>query len=156
MSKNKIILMEKVKKYGAIVSISDKDATICVKESGSCPEGCVGCSLKDGFMDSSRKELFIIAKNEINAKVGQSVEISVKDRTLSGYAFILFIFPLLVIFLGALAGYYISYLFESYDVLFSIAGGIIGFLLSIFVIKIVDRKSKNSFTITKIISQFNT
>jgi sigma-E factor negative regulatory protein RseC len=144
--------MEKVKKYGAIVSISGKNASICIKNPDGCPEGCGGCSLKGGFLDSSKKEPLIIANNEINANVGQIVEISIRDRTLSGYAFVLFIFPLLVIFLGALAGYYISDLFKSYNVLFPVVGSVIGFLCSIFVIKIIDKKSKNSFTITKIIS----
>jgi len=144
--------METIKRYGSIVSLSGKTAYICIKHADGCSEKHEGCPFKQSLINTGKKDFTITANNKINAGEGQFVEVSVSDRRLSGYAFIIFIFPLLMIFLGALGGYFISNILPAYNVLFPIMGGILGFLCSLYVIRTVDKKSKNSYVVTKIIS----
>ena len=144
--------METIKRYGSVVSLSGETAYICVKHADGCSEDHEGCPFKKNLKDSVGKEFVITANNKINAGEGQFVEISISDKKLSGFAFMLFIFPLIMIFLGALGGYFISNILPAYNVLFPIMGGILGFLCSLYLIRIIDKKSKNSYEVTKIIS----
>ena len=144
--------MEIIKRYGSIVSLSGETANICIKHGNGCSEDHEGCPFKKSLIDTGKKDFTITANNKINAGVGQFVEVSISDKKLSGYAFILFIFPLIMIFLGALGGHFISNILPAYNVLFPIMGGILGFICSLYIIRIIDKKSKNSYEVTKIIS----
>ena len=144
--------METIKRYGSVVSLSGETAYICVKHADGCSEDHEGCPFKKNLKDSVGKEFVITANNKINAGEGQFVEISISDKKLSGFAFMLFIFPLIMLFLGALAAYFISNLLLTYNVLYTVIGGVFGFLCSLYVIRIIDKKSKNSYLITKIVS----
>ncbi len=144
--------MPTIKRYGSIVSLSGETAYICIKHADGCSEEHEGCPFRKSLMYAGKKDFIITANNKINAGKGQFVEISVSDKKLSGYAFIIFIFPLIMIFLGTLGGYFISNILPAYNVLFPIIGGILGFICSLYVIRIIDKKSKNSYEVTKIIS----
>jgi len=144
--------METIKRYGSVISLSGRTAYISIKHGNGCSEDHEGCPFKKSLIDTGKKDFTITANNKINAGKGQYVEVSVSDKKLIGYAFIIFIFPLIMIFLGALGGYFIADILLAYNVVFPIMGGIVGFLCSLYVIRIIDKKSKNSYEITKIIS----
>ena len=144
--------MPTIKRYGSIVSLYGETAHICIKHADGCSEEHEGCPFKKSLMDTGKKDFIITTNNKINAEEEQFVEISVSDKKLSIYAFIIFIFPLIMIFLGALGGYFISNILPAYNVLFPIIGGILGFICSLYVIRIIDKKSKNSYEVTKIVS----
>ena len=145
--------MKTTKKCGSIVSLFDNTAYVFMKHEDGCSGKHDCCPFKDSHVNAvMMKNFMITAHNRINAKVGDLVEISVSEKKLSGFAFLLFIFPLLMIFLGALVGYLIS--INSYQTnIFSITGGIFGFLLSLYIIRRIDKNPKNAFEITKIISK---
>lgn len=57
-------------------------------------------------------------------------------------AFMMFIVPLIAIFLGAFLGFYIGEAVNGSVIVFQIAGGIVGFILAGIGIKIFDKSSK--------------
>lgn len=57
-------------------------------------------------------------------------------------AFMIFIFPIISIFLGALIGGYIGKFIETSIKISQIIGGIVGFVLSAVIIKLFDKSSK--------------
>lgn len=57
-------------------------------------------------------------------------------------AFIMFIFPLIAIFLGVFLGACIGEAVNSSVIVFQIVGGIVGFILAGIVIKLFDKSSK--------------
>ena len=143
--------MEKIKRYGSVVSKSGNSADICLSHYNGCSEEHAGCPFKDSHINNVENDIIVTANNKINAKEGQYVEISVPEKKLSGYAFLLFIFPLLMVFSGALSGHLLFRNLANND-LSAILGGIFGFLLSVFIIRRVEKKSKSTYAITKIIS----
>ncbi len=143
--------MEKIKRYGSVVSTSGNNADIIIKHHNGCSGEHNGCPFKNSHKNDVQKDIVITANNKINAKEGQFVEISVPGKKISGYAFLLFIFPLLMIFSGALTGHLLSKNLTNNN-LFASIGGVFGFLLSILIIRRVEKKSQNTYEITKIIS----
>ncbi len=145
--------MEILKRYGSVVSLSGGIAYVFMRHENECSGDHNQCPFKDSHVNTiMMKEFIITANNKINSKIGQFVEISVSEKNLSRFAFLLFIFPLLMISLGAMLGYFISDDFTSYNNLFSVIGGIFGLLLSIYIIRLIEKRSKNSFNITKVIA----
>ena len=144
--------MEKVKRYGTIVSLSGEIAYVCVKHAYGCSENHKSCPFGKNFTNSGEKDFIVKAQNRLHAKEGQLVEISIADRKLSGYAFMLFIFPIIMILLGSISGYFISNIFTTNNAVFSVIGGILGFLCSLYIIRIIDKRAKDSFIVTRIIS----
>lgn len=56
-------------------------------------------------------------------------------------AFMLFVLPIAAIFLGVFLGGYIAGVLSKSVYVFKIAGGVIGFILSIVIMKIFDKKA---------------
>ncbi|MFC1558815.1 SoxR reducing system RseC family protein [candidate division KSB1 bacterium] len=144
--------MENIKKYGFVVSISGDIAYICLQDSTECSDNCSKkhtCGvMRNGFIETDRSDDSIIAvHNTVNTIKGKRVEVSIADRTLSGYAFLLFILPLILISLGALLAYYIIPIMLSW-----IIGGIIGLSLSIFINHTFNKRVKKKYKISRILS----
>ena len=147
-----IRIMEIIKKYGFVVSISGDIAYICMQDSPGCSDSCSKrktCGLmKNGLIETDRSDDTIIAvHNNLNAVKDQRVEVSIADRTLSGYAFLLFILPLIMISLGAFTAYYIVS-----NTLSRIIGGMIGLSVSVFINHIFNKRVQKNYKITQIIS----
>ena len=144
--------MEKIKKYGFVVSLSDDIAYICLQDSTECSDNCSkkhNCGvMRTGFIETDRSDDSIIAvHNTVKAVKGQRVEVSIADRTLSGYAFLLFILPLIMISLGALTAYYIISNSLSW-----IIGGMIGLSVSVFINRTFNKRVRKNYKITQILS----
>lgn len=65
-----------------------------------------------------------------------------KNTNMLAAAFIIFIFPIISIFLGAFIGGYIGKVIEASIKISQIIGGIVGFALSTVIIKLFDKSSK--------------
>ena len=143
--------MEKIKKNGYVVSVSGDSAHICLTDSPECSDNCTrkhSCGImRNGFVETDRSDdSIIVVNNTINAEKGQRVEVSIADRTLSGYGFMLFILPLILIALGAIAAYYLIP-----NTLSMITGGIAGLLVSILINRWLNKKVHKNYKITKIL-----
>ncbi len=142
--------MEKIKKNGYVISLSDDIAYICLHT--ECADNCSGkrnCGvMRNGFIETDRSDDSIIAvHNTVKALKSQRVEVSIADRTLSGYGFLLFILPLIMISLGALTAYYIIS-----GTLSLIIGGMIGLSVSVFINRTFNKRVRKNYKITQILS----
>lgn len=120
---------------GIVIEVIDNVAKIKVGRHNDC-SNCGGCPGSDNVI--------ISANNKIGATVGQRVVFDVKDVNVLSGAFVVFILPLIAIFLGVLLGGGIGK-YIGYNIhIFQIAGGIITFLLSIIFVKLFDKAATES------------
>jgi len=83
------------------------------------------------------------ARNDIGAKPGQRVAVEVREINMLKAAFIVYILPLINAFIGAVAGGMLAERLLVSDLLWTqIAGGIIGFSLSVIYIKFFDSAAR--------------
>ncbi|QEK12079.1 SoxR reducing system RseC family protein [Crassaminicella thermophila] len=93
---------------GKVVEILDsKRAKVLMRKHAACGE-CGACQHGDENMN-----LNIIAVNEINAEVGDIVEVNMETQNVLGAAFIVYVIPLFAMILGIGIG---SYLFKKMGV----------------------------------------
>ena len=85
-----------------VVASKKQDAQVAIRRTSVC-DGCRGCSVgKEG------KPLRVWAKNPINAKVGQVVEIELRAKTFLSATLIAYGLPLLAFLIGVGFGYKVS------------------------------------------------
>lgn len=116
--------------YGKITT-----AEVEITRSSSCGENCASCGLCPG------KTAKVLAVNDINAAVGDTVIIDMPDSRVLGAAFLVYIVPLIMLIIGYFSGHA---LFNS-----EIAGIITGFLFmaaAFTTIICIDKKIKRKYT----------
>lgn len=120
---------------GLVIEVIDEEAKIKVGRHNDC-KNCGACPGNDSVI--------IIANNQVGAKPGQRVLFEVKEKSILKAAFIVFILPLVALFigvmLGGVAGKYIGINIRMLQIM----GGIIAFLLSLAVIKVFDKAASKS------------
>jgi len=115
---------------GLVIEISDNIARIKVGRHSDC-SNCGACPGNDSVI--------ISANNKIGAKVGDKVTFEMKEVNILKGAFIVFILPLIVAFIGVLLGGLIGKYMGSNINVSQIIGGITAFLLSMIFVKLFDR-----------------
>lgn len=85
---------------GLVMELKDDLATVKIVREGACGHDCATCGGCGG------SETMIIAKNEINASVGQFVALE-GDGIIVRRAFIVYMLPIIVFFIGYALGHYI-------------------------------------------------
>jgi sigma-E factor negative regulatory protein RseC len=117
---------------GLVIEVTDSIAKIRVGRHSDC-KNCGACP--------GSNSIIVNAKNEIGAKPGQRVVIEVRETNVLGAAFIVFVLPLIALFigvmLGGLVGKYTGVNIHTLQVI----GGVVAFLLSIVVVKIFDKSA---------------
>lgn len=74
-------------------------------------------------------------------KTTQPKKIKDKKNNMVLASFMLFVFPILAVFIGVFLGQYIGYLLVVPIRISQIFGGIVGFVIAIFLIKLFDRSA---------------
>jgi sigma-E factor negative regulatory protein RseC len=82
-----------------IVETKDEFAKVVIIRTSAC-DNCSTCSL-----GSKKKPHYVWAKNSLNAKVGQTVEIELEEAALLSATFIVYIIPLLAFLVGIFFGF---------------------------------------------------
>lgn len=128
---------------GFVIETTKTIARVKVGRHSDC-KNCGACPGDDSII--------ISAKNDIGAVVGQKVMFEVKETNAVFAAFLVFIVPLIGLFLGAGAGRMLSIYLHANKTVFEIAGGAIFFILILFGIKLFDKSiAKNEKNIPEII-----
>lgn len=117
---------------GFVIEVIDDLAKIKVGRHSDC-KNCGACPGSDSII--------ISANNKMGAKPGQRVLIEVKETNVLKAAFVVFILPLIALFIGVMLGGIIGEYIKFNIFMSRVIGGIITFLLSIFIIKIFDKAS---------------
>jgi len=142
-------------KERAIVVESKKNlARVEIRRSSAC-EGCKACSVgRDG------KPLRVWASNPIGARVGETVEIELGDKTFLSATLIAYGVPLLAFLLGIFLGFKLSTSLnisstEPFALLVGLGLMAISFLIIHFITGREEVKTKYSSRITRIILRDN-
>ena len=129
---------------GMVIEVVGNLAKIKAGKHNDCKD-CGACPGNDSAI--------VTVKNEIVAKPGQRVNFEVRESNEIKGAFIVFVLPLLGIFIGMLLGNKTGHFVNVSQDVGMILGGLIGFLFAIAFIKSFDKAvSKNEISLPQIIS----
>jgi len=135
----------KKEQIGIVVEIDGEMAKVRATRHGDC-KNCGACP--------GDNAMIVDAQNPVSAKVGQNVAFEIQEVNMLQAAFIVYILPLVAIFIGALLGGYIAPKVGSQSiVLFQVIGGIIAFILSVLYIKFFDKSARNNIKMQPVITK---
>lgn len=115
---------------GFVIEIAGSIAQVKVGRHSEC-KNCGACP--------GDNSVIVSAKNDIGAVVGQRVLFEVKETNAVMAAFLVFIVPLIGLFLGAVLGWFVSTYMHTNTTIFEIAGAAIVFILILIGIKLFDK-----------------
>ena len=120
---------------GLVIEVIDNIANIKVGRHSDC-SNCGACPGSDSVI--------ISANNKIGAKVGDKVTFEMREDNVLKGAFIVFVLPLIIAFIGVLLGGFIGKYMKFNINVSQIIGGITAFLLSMIFVKLFDRAATTS------------
>lgn len=115
---------------GLVIEVSDNVAKIKVGRHNDC-KNCGACPGNDSIV--------ITATNKIGAKPGQRVAFEVKESNFLMATFVVFVLPIIALFIGVLLGGVVSKYIGSNIRISQIIGAIIMFVLSLIFVKSFDK-----------------
>ena len=140
-----------MEQVGFVRNVSDGKAEVEVRRISSCGGGCKSCSGCDTPVH------LVTLSNEINAKVGDLVEIRAVAKDILKYTMIVYMIPFSMLLIGIIGGMKVLQSFEvaNYEPL-SFLIGVIFLALGYFIVKlfdnnIVNKEDETIIVMTKII-----
>ncbi|MDK2798687.1 MAG: sigma-E factor negative regulatory protein RseC [Clostridiales bacterium] len=137
--------MNHLTQIGVVISIKNDTAMVQIKRTSACGGKCETCG---GCEVSSQK---VEAYNTVGAKVGQVVRLDMKDTQVLFAAFMVYIVPLIMLFIGYAIGYSLFI-----NEIVGVISGLLLLVASFLVIKRIDKKlgksSKYRLQITQVLS----
>ena len=128
---------------GIVIAVTDNIARVKASRHSDC-ENCGACP--------GDNALVMDASNPLGAAVGQKVLVKIAETNMLKAAFIVYIMPLIAVAVGAVAGGKVVGYFNAGFVLEGqIAGGIIAFLASIYLVLRYDRHAKSSSSMQPVV-----
>jgi len=119
--------------HGIVLRIDSREAWVKTVKSGSC-EGCSARGACHSPSDSGEMEVSAI--NEAGAKVGDRILLSFETSSLLKATFLLYVFPILLLVLGAAIGQETAPFFNFNPSGFSAIIGFSFFFAAVLVIKV--------------------
>jgi len=115
------------------------------------PTAHTGCDSNYCCQGEGVQKIHLEMKNEINAVVGDRVIFKAREGDMLIAAFIVFILPFILVFLGVVLGYNMSELFRINATVTAIVGGIVFFVISIIIIKMCENYAAKNTSLKPII-----
>lgn len=128
---------------GIVVEIQGDLAKVKAMRHGDC-KNCGACPSDDATV--------LMVRNPIDAKPGQKVSFEMKQDNMLKAAFVVYILPLVAIFIGVGLGYYVSRYTRFNEIICQILGVGISIVISVIAIKKYDTltaKNVNSLPVIK-------
>lgn len=129
---------------GIVIEVNGSMAKVKASRHGDC-KNCGACP-GDGAT-------VLEAKNPVGAKPGQHVIFEIKEANMLKAAFVVYIVPLIAIFLGALFGTWLAEKVGQSIKIFQIGSGLIAFVLSVLYIKLFDKSTGENEKMQPIINR---
>ncbi|AKA70098.1 SoxR reducing system RseC family protein [Clostridium scatologenes] len=129
---------------GIVIQIEGNMAKIKANRHGDC-SNCGACP--------GDKAMVVDAINTIGAKPGQHVSFEIKEVNMLKAAFVVYILPLISIFIGAVIGGFVAKKIAQDTIVCQVIGGIITFILSIIYIKFFDKAANKDEKMKPIITR---
>lgn len=126
-----------------VIRLEGQDALVEATQGG----GCGSCSGEKGCGTGKLSQLFsgeaprFRVRNAGNAQVGSLVQVSMPDGVLLNSAILMYILPLLLLFLCALLTSHVAPAASSVDA-YSAAGGLAGLILGFVLVKLISVRRK--------------
>lgn len=116
---------------GVVESVADdKMAVVSIKRDTACGETCAGCGANCNMRNNS-----LTAINLIGAETGDRVFVEMHTKTVLKSAFVVYILPLVLFFLG----YFASDFFGGSEMISAVCGGVL-FVISFVLLHFFDKK----------------
>lgn len=126
----------------AIVSRTSKDKAFVVTRRTTACEGCSerhACHSLGGI-----KEIEIEVANPVHAETGDTVMVAFKTSQLVRLSFMLYIFPIIALVIGAVFGDALAAGFNGDPSIFAAVFGFLFFAIALAAIKLKDRQAKKT------------
>jgi sigma-E factor negative regulatory protein RseC len=98
-----------MKEIGQVLSTENGMARVRFERSSACKD-CGAC-----MMSQSQKEMDLSTENTLNASVGDWVQVDIESPMLIKASLISYIFPLLMLIIGLVLGYFINQAVHIFD-----------------------------------------
>lgn len=143
-----------VNEQGIVDKIVAQNAVIKIQRSSACAK----CESKGACHTLSDKEILIEVANDLQAKAGDIVEISVPTSSLLKLSLLVYLLPIVALIAGSYAGGAFAQYRHIHTALGSIFGGIIAMGITFYLLKLFDRaavsKSEYRPKMTRILSNY--
>lgn len=129
---------------GVVLEVKGNMAKVKTSRHNDC-ENCGACP--------GNSAMVLEARNPLGAKPGQRVAVEVQEVDMLKAAFIVYVLPLIAIFLGAVGGGLLADKL-GYEVLwFQVGGGLAAFILSVWYIKYFDYSARSDMKMQPVITR---
>ena len=122
-------VIEKASKRKALVRIQPSSACASCESRGTCD------------VTSDKKRMMIEVSNDLQAKIGDRVQISMPEGSLLTLSFLVYFLPIVALILGAVLGAKVGPVFNMESTSASIIGGGLAVGLVLFALKWFDQRS---------------
>lgn len=117
---------------GIVTQANKSSAWVKTSRTGACES----CSTKDSCSTAkSMKEQIVVVQNTLNVKSGDRVVIGLETKSILFLTFLLYIFPIILLVIGAIIGNSIAPLFELNPSITSMISGFSFFGLAFYFIR---------------------
>jgi len=120
---------------GIVISVAGEMARVKTSRHNDC-ENCGACP--------GNSAIVLDARNPLGAKPGQLVLIEVQEVGMLKSAFIVYMLPLIAMFLGAMAGGYAAERFSHEALWFQVAGAGAAFAAAVLYIRYFDKSASSN------------
>jgi sigma-E factor negative regulatory protein RseC len=140
-----------MKEMGIISSVDGDKVFVSFQRKSGCGDSCASCKSKCGA-NFITTEVF----NNVNAKVGDKVNVEIENKSFNKMMFFAYILPLIMMIIGTVTGSSVfrKIGYENYE-LFGFFVGVVFLASSYYILKIINdkmnRDKKQLLKITKII-----
>jgi sigma-E factor negative regulatory protein RseC len=128
-----------VTEEGVIEKIFRQKAVIRIQKNSACAH----CDSRGACQVISDKEMLIEIANDLQAKVGDHVEISVKESSLVKLSLLVFFLPIVALVVGAYAGGALADSLDIDSTLSSVLGGALAMGITFFALRRLERAIKD-------------
>jgi sigma-E factor negative regulatory protein RseC len=127
-----------VTEKGIVAALSGQMAQVRIRKSSAC----ASCEARHGCHIHNTKEMMVDVKNDLRAKEGDVVEISVPTRSFVRTSLLVYFLPVLALIFGAYAGGAWAASLHLPPTLASILGGGLATALSFAILRRIDRAAQ--------------
>lgn len=124
-----------ITEQGVIEKIHDNKAVIRIQKGSACAH----CESRGACLVTSNKEALLEVKNDLQAHVGDQVELSVPERALVKLSLLVYLLPIIALVIGAFAGGAWAESIRIDPTLASILGGAFAMGVVFYVLKWFNR-----------------
>lgn len=129
---------------GVVIEVSGNIAKVKSNRHGEC-KNCGACPGDNATV--------LEVQNQLGAKPGQRVVFEIQETNMLKAAFVVYILPLIAIFIGSMFGAWLAVKIGQSEKVFQIGGALIAFALAVLYIKIFDKSTNNNSKMKPVITR---